>query len=176
MTVGISPTGGVLAEYIAEHADGGNGQTEFDWLMFILILLPNTNPEIGPAAANHNQQLNSILLIDNAPIHTAPVDEFIRAHGRRVVRLSPYSPDFAPVEMVFSKVNAKLAEITTPIDLEGEGRLALHLASISIFPHDCSGYFAACREHMMAVLPEITGPGAPLEGILDAAPITMSPW
>ena len=27
VTVGISPTGGVLAEYITEHADGGSGQT-----------------------------------------------------------------------------------------------------------------------------------------------------
>jgi len=144
--------------------------------MFILILLPNTNKAFGPAAANHNKELNSILLIDNPPIHTARVDAFIRAHGRRVVRLPPYRPDFAPVEMVFSKVKAELAEITTPLDLEGEGRSALHLACLSIFPQDCSGYFAACREHMTAVLPELAGPGAPLEGMLDAAPVPMSPW
>ena len=37
VTVGISSTGGVLAEYITEHADGGSGQTENDWLIFILI-------------------------------------------------------------------------------------------------------------------------------------------
>ena len=37
VTVGISSTGEVLAEYITEHADGGSGQTEYDWLMFILI-------------------------------------------------------------------------------------------------------------------------------------------
>ena len=144
--------------------------------MFILILLPNTNKAFGPAAANQNKELNSILLIDNPPIHTARVDAFTRAHGRRVVRLPPYRPDFAPVEMVFSKVKAELAEITTPLDLEGEGRLDLHLPCISILPHDCSGYFAAFQEHMIAVLPKITGPGAPLEGILDAAPVPMSPW
>jgi len=30
VTVGISSTGGVLTEYIIEHADGGSGQTEYD--------------------------------------------------------------------------------------------------------------------------------------------------
>jgi len=29
---------------------------------------------------------------------------------------------------------------------------------------------------MMAVLPELTGEGAPLEGMLDAAPVPMNPW
>jgi len=106
VTVCISSTGGVLADYITAHADGGSGQTEFDWLMFILILLPNTNPGFLQAA-NHNQQINSILLIDNSPIHTARIDAFIRAHGRPVVRLPPNSPDFAPEKMVFSKVKDK---------------------------------------------------------------------
>jgi len=151
--LGISPTVRVLAEYITEHADGGSGQTDFDWMMFILTFLPNTNPALGPAAAKHNQQLNFILLVDNASVPTARVDAFIRSYGRRVVRLPPHGPGFAPVEMVFSKVKAKLAEITTPLDLEEEGRLALHLARLSIFPQDCSGYFAACLEHIMAVLP-----------------------
>ena len=175
MTVCISSTGGVLADYITAHADGGSGQTEYDWLMFILILLPNTNPAF-PQAANHNQLINSILLIDNAPIHTVRIDAVIRAHGRRVVRLPPYSADFAPVEMVFSKVKAKLAEIFTPHDLEAESRFALHMACLSVFPQDCRGYFAACRDQMMAVLPELTGPGAPLEGLLNGGPVPMDPW
>jgi len=107
VTVGISSTGAVLAEYVTKHPDGGSGQTEYDWLMFILILLPNTNPDFGAAAASHSQQISSISLIDNAPIHTTRVGACIRAHGRRVVRLPPYSPDFAPVEMVFSKVKER---------------------------------------------------------------------
>jgi len=136
VTVGISSTGGVLAEYVTEHPDGGSRQTEYDWLIFILILLPNTNPAYGAAAANHNQQINSIFLIDNAQIHTTRVDAFTRAHGRRVVRLPPYISDFAPVEMVFSKVQAKVAEIRIPLDLEGNGRLALHVACLSVSPQD----------------------------------------
>jgi len=176
VTVGISSTGRVLAEYITEHADGGSGETECDWLIFILISLPNTNAAFVPVAANQNQQVNSILLIDNAPIHTSRVDAFIRAHGRRVVRLPPYSPDSAPVEKVFSKMKAKLAQITTPLGLEQEGRFALHMAHLSVYHQNCSWYFAACREHMMAVLSELTGEGAPLEGILVAAPVPMNPW
>lgn len=175
ITVGISSTGGVLAELITEHADGGSGQTELDWLMFVLKLLPATNPAL-PMAANHNQQVSSILLVDNAPIHTSRVDDYIRAHGRRVVRLPPYSPDFAPVEMVFSKIKAKLAEIFTPLDFEADARFALHMACLSVSPLDCSGYFMACHEHMLAVLPEMVGAGGPLRALLDHAPIPMNPW
>ena len=69
-----------------------------------------------------------------------------------------------------------MAEITIPLDLEGNGRLALHMACLSVSPQDCSGYFAACREHMMAVLPELSEVGAPLEGMLDAAPVPMNLW
>jgi len=162
VTVGISSSSGVLAEYVTEYPDGGSGQTEYDWLMLILSFLPNTNAAIGAAAANSNQQINSILLIDTAPVHATRVDAFIRAHGLRVLRLPPYSPDFAPVEMVFSKVQAKVSEITIPLDLEGNGRLALHVACLSVYPQECSGYFAACREHMIVVLPELSGVGAPL--------------
>jgi len=139
VTESISSTGGVVAECITEHADGGSGQTEYDWLMFILIVLPNTNAAFGPAAATHNQKVNSILLIDNAQIHTSRVDAFTRAHGRRVVRLPPYGRDFAPVEMFFSKMKAELAEITTPLGLEQEGPFALDMACLSVYSQDCKG-------------------------------------
>jgi len=93
-----------------------------------------------------------------------------------VVRLPPYSSDFAPVEMVSSKVEAKLAEIFTPHDLEAESRFALHIACLSVFPQDCHGYFDACHDHMMAVLPKLTGPEATIEGLLNGAPVPMDPW
>ena len=92
------------------------------------------------------------------------------------MRLPPYSSDFAPVEMVSSKVKAKLAEIFTPHDLEAESRFASHIACLSVFPQDYRGYFAASRDHMMAVLPKLTGPEAPLEGLLNGAPVPMDPW
>jgi len=121
----------VLAECITEHAEGGSGQAKLFWLMFIHIFQPNANPAVGPTAANHIQKISSILLVENAPIHIARVDACIRAHGRQVVRLPPNSPDFAPVEIVFSKMNTELAEITTQLDLEGEGRSPVHLACLS---------------------------------------------
>jgi len=168
--------GGVLAEYITEHADGGSGQAELFWLILILFLQPNAKPAVWATAANHNQKIKSVLLVEDAPIHIARVDAFICARGRRVVRLSPYSPDFAPVEIFISKMKAELAEITTPPDLEGEGRSPVHLACLSIIPQDCSGHFATFRDHMIALFPELTVPCASLEGMLGAAPDPMHPW
>jgi len=103
---------------ITEHRDGGSGQTERNWMMFKLILLPHTNPAFGRAAASHNHQTNSDLLVDSARSHTMRLDASIGAHGRRVVWLPPYSPEFAPVEMLVLKVKATVAEFTIPLDLE----------------------------------------------------------
>ena len=36
-------------------------------------------------------------------------------------------------------------------------------------------YFAACREHVIAILPELAGEGAPQEGTMYAAPVPMNP-
>jgi len=54
VTVRISSNGWVLAEYISEQTGGGSGQTEYDWSMFSLVFLPNNNPVVGAAEANHN--------------------------------------------------------------------------------------------------------------------------
>lgn len=175
VTLGISSNGGVPAGCITEHRDGGSGQTERNWKMFKLILLHHTNPAFGRAADSHNHQTNSDLLVDSARLHTMRVDASTGSHGRRVVGLLPYSPDFAPVEMLVSKVKATVAEFTIPLDLEAAEQLALYSACLSISPQDCSGAFASCREHVMAVLLELSAVGGPDVGMLDTASVLREP-
>lgn len=50
-----------------------------------------------------------IVVMDNLPAHkVAGVREAIEAAGARLLYLPPYSPDFNPIEMAFSKLKALL--------------------------------------------------------------------
>ena len=50
--------------------------------------------------------------MDNLPAHKATtVREAIESVGARVVFLSPYSPDFNPIELLFSTLKIKLRQI-----------------------------------------------------------------
>jgi transposase len=53
-----------------------------------------------------------VLVLDNLPAHRSPrVDEAVASVGARVMRLPPYSPDYNPIEMAFSKVKALLRKL-----------------------------------------------------------------
>lgn len=50
-----------------------------------------------------------LLVMDNLPTHKVKgVAEAVRDHDARVLYLPPYSPDFNPIEQVFSKVKTEL--------------------------------------------------------------------
>ncbi len=57
-------------------------------------------PELGPG---------DIVIMDNLPAHRiSGVREAIEKVGARLLYLPPYSPDFNPIEMAFSKLKALL--------------------------------------------------------------------
>ena len=50
-----------------------------------------------------------IVIMDNLPAHNrASIREAIERVGARLLFLPPYSPDFNPIEMAFSKIKALL--------------------------------------------------------------------
>ncbi len=54
-------------------------------------------------------KLGDIVIMDNLPAHkVAGVREAIEAAGATLLYLPPYSPDFNPIEMAFSKLKALL--------------------------------------------------------------------
>jgi transposase len=83
-----------------------------------------------------------IVIMDNLPAHkVAGVRQTIEAAGATLLYLPPYSPDFNPIEMAFSKLKALLrkAAARTKDDLWN----AIASAIDAFTPTECENYFAA---------------------------------
>lgn len=84
-----------------------------------------------------------VVIMDNLSSHKRrSVREKIEAAGARLLFLPPYSPDFNPIEMAFSKLKAllrKAGERTIDTLWNAIGKL------VGMFePGECANYFAAC--------------------------------
>ena len=87
-------------------------------------------------------RLGDIVVMDNLPAHKVTgVREAIETAGATLRYLPPYSPDFNPIEMAFSKLKAllrKAAARTIP-DLWN----AIANALDAFTAQECQNYFAA---------------------------------
>jgi len=84
-----------------------------------------------------------IVVLDNLPAHKpAGIREAIEAAGAAMLFLPPYSPDFNPIEMAFSKIKAALkkAAARTVNDLWDAIRNAID----AVTPSDARSFFTAC--------------------------------
>lgn len=87
-------------------------------------------------------RLGDIVIMDNLPAHrVSGVREAIEKVGARLRYLPPYSPDFNPIEMTFSKLKAFLRKVAarTIEDLW----CAVGEALDTITPTDCTNCFIA---------------------------------
>jgi len=78
--------------------------TALDNALFIHALAPSVgkwNPDL-PTEEWEAQNFRSVPLTDNAAIQSDEAEDLERQYGILVLRLPPYSPDFAPVEGFFS--------------------------------------------------------------------------
>ena len=90
-------------------------------------------PELSPG---------DIVVMDNLPAHkVAGVRQAIEAAGATLLYLPPYSPDFNPIELAFSKIKAllKKAAARTLNDLWDAIRDAID----AVTPQDCRSFFSA---------------------------------
>jgi len=88
-----------------------------------------------------------VVVLDNLRVHKAPgVAEAIAAFGARLVFLPPYSPDFTPVELAFSKLKSSLrtAQARTRDALAEALRTALEWISET----DAKNWFGHCGYHV----------------------------
>lgn len=103
-----------------------NGEIFDAWVEQFLI------PELLPG---------DVVVADNLSSHkNAKARKRLDSFGCRLLFLPPYSPDFNPIEEMWSKVKAYLREAearTLPALYEAVG-IALSLVSLT----DCSGFFA----------------------------------
>jgi len=84
-----------------------------------------------------------ILVLDNLRAHHASRIEAVAEEcGAEVIWLSPYSPDFSPIELMWSKIKASLraAKARTREELERALVAALELVTDA----DCRGWFKHC--------------------------------
>jgi len=86
---------------------------------------------------------DDVVVMDNlSPHKTAGVQEAIEAVGATVRYLPPYSPDFNPIEFMWSKVKQHLRSAGTRT--HGQLVRAVGDAMHSVTPADCRGFFAGC--------------------------------
>ena len=84
-----------------------------------------------------------IVILDNLPAHKpVAIRQAVEAAGAEMVFLPPYSPDFNPIEMAFSKIKALLKKAATRSVLALWD--AIREAIDAVTPNDARNYFAAC--------------------------------
>jgi transposase len=84
-----------------------------------------------------------VLVLDNLAAHRASCIEGVAGEcGAAVIWLSPYSPDFSPIEMMWSKIKAAMraAKARSREQLEEALVAALELVTRA----DCLGWFRHC--------------------------------
>ena len=84
-----------------------------------------------------------VVVMDNLPGHRLPkVRQLIESTGARLLYLPPYSPDFNPIEMIWSKVKRLLRSAATrTVDALHE---AFGRAMDAVTPGDIFGCFRHC--------------------------------
>jgi transposase len=86
---------------------------------------------------------DDVVVMDNlSPHKTVGVQEAIEAAGATVRYLPPYSPDFNPIEFMWSKVKQHLR--SAGARTHGQLVRAVGDAMHSVTPADCRGFFAGC--------------------------------
>ena len=84
-----------------------------------------------------------VVVMDNlSPHKTLGVQEAIEAAGATVRYLPPYSPDFNPIESMWSKVKQYLRGAAARTHRQRV--TAVGDAMRSVTPDDCHGFFAGC--------------------------------
>ena len=88
-------------------------------------------------------KVDEVIVLDNLAAHKASrIERVARECGATVIWLSPYSPDYSPIEMMWSKIKASMraAKARTREELEQ----ALAAAMKLITGADCLAWFKHC--------------------------------
>jgi len=84
-----------------------------------------------------------VVVADNLSAHKdTKAKEAIETAGAQIVFLPPYSPDFNPIEKMWSKVKEKLRSIGARTYESLLKAIAIALSSVT--PQDAKGWFASC--------------------------------
>jgi transposase len=84
-----------------------------------------------------------IIVLDNLGAHRASrIEEIAKEHGAHVLWLPPYSPDFSPIEQMWSKLKTHLRKMKARSREELDRAIAKGLKLIT--KSDCRSWFRHC--------------------------------
>ena len=130
----VMSVAGIHDVYLAEGSVDGDRFSHYvtEYLLPVLLPFNGTNP-------------HSIVIMDNASIHHVDTNvQLIENSQAKVIFLPPYSPDFNPLEPVFSKVKTIMKENDKLFQVTSAPRALLALAFGMITPDDCLGFSRHC--------------------------------
>lgn len=88
-------------------------------------------------------KVGDVIVLDNLGAHRASrIEEIAAGCGATVLWLPPYSPDFSPIELMWSKVKAYLKKVKARTQRELEKAIAAALKTITV--SDCLNWFRHC--------------------------------
>lgn len=88
-------------------------------------------------------KIGDVIVLDNLGAHRASrIEGITRSCGARVIWLPPYSPDFSPIELMWSKVKSYLRGVKARTQAELEKAIAAALETIRA--SDCLNWFRHC--------------------------------
>lgn len=117
--------GGMVAPMVLDGPMDGD--------VFLAYIKTLVVPELAPG---------DVVIMDNLPAHkVSGVRQAIEDAGGRLIYLPPYSPDFNPIEMAFSKLKALLRKAAARSITELWEVIAV--ASDQFNQTECKNYFAA---------------------------------
>ncbi len=115
-----------------------NGEVFFDFVRTLLI--PQMLPFDG-----ENINARSIVVLDNCSIHHVQhVIDLFAAAGILVLFLSPYSPDYMPIEETFSYVKYYLKKHVDLWELLDDPKPLIQAAFASINCQLCNSWISDC--------------------------------
>lgn len=92
-------------------------------------------------------QPGDVVVLDNLPVHKADgLAALVEARGARLLYLPPYSPDFTPIELAFSKLKTHLR--TAAARTREALTSALQAALAWITAEDAQNWFDHCGYHI----------------------------
>jgi len=116
------------------------GQSSVDYMLFAAEnLLPHMNA-YDPTLPWSQQDERCVLILDNARVHDQAALALIESKGVLVRLLPPYSPDFNPIDDVFSVGSSRLRRHVTPEQFNAWPFYCIALMLSSITPAMCRGF------------------------------------
>ncbi len=123
------------------------GAVSYDGMVCTMSVDGTVNGEVFLAFVDHflgpKLRAGDVVIMDHLPAHKmVTVERAIERHGAQVLFLPPYSPDFNPIELLWSKLK-EIIRSFAPKTVRAFYR-ALKNALEAITPGDIHNWFAHC--------------------------------